>query len=294
MGWRLVGVPYTSMRMPGGIAGGIDVLRSRDLARRLSQVAVVDAGDLRLQNPAGVRGPSGLLNEAPLAELVEATQDATLSAREQGDRILLVGGDCPVMLGALAAVREHAEARVGLLMLDGHEDAWLPSESPTGEASDSELAIALGLVPDGLPAPLDHLVPLVDSADVALIGPRDRAEIDAAGARSVEGHVALFLSAEETSRGDSPAATALRALETPDFWLHIDLDVLATDAFGAADYLQPGGLTWRELDAIAGTAVADPRCKGASVVIYNPELDPDRRAADQVIEFVCRLIGKDA
>ena len=174
-------------------------------------------------------------------------------------------------------------------MLDGHEDAWLPAQSPTGEASDSELAIALGLVSDRLPAPLDNLVPLLDPADVALLGPRDRADIDAAGARSVEGHVALFLSGEETSRADRPAATALRALETPDFWLHIDLDVLATDAFGAADYLQPGGLTWSELDAIAGTAVADSRCKGASVVIYNPELDPDRHAADQVIEFLCRL-----
>ena len=280
-----MGVPYTSMQAPGGIARAIEVLRSRGLAERLGRLGVVDGGDLRLQEPSGTRGPSGLLNEAALGELVEATREQARSAREQGDRLLLVGGDCPVMLGALAGLGE----RPGLLMLDGHEDAWLPAQSPTGEASDSELAIALGLASDRLPAPLDHLVPLLDPGDVALLGPRDRAEIDAAGARSVEGHVALFLSGEETSRADSPAATALRALETPDFWLHIDLDVLATDAFGAADYLQPGGLTWTELDAIAGAAVADPRCKGASVAIYNPELDPDRHAADQVIEFLCRL-----
>jgi arginase len=288
--WRLVGVPYTSAQAPGGIARAIKVLRSRGLAERLGRLGVVDAGDLRLQEPSGTRGPSGLLNEAALGELVEATRAQTHSAREHGDRLLLIGGDCPVMVGALAGMGE----RRGLLMLDGHEDAWLPAQSPTGEASDSELAIALGIASDRLPAPLDDLVPLLDPGDVALLGPRDRAEIDAAGARSVQGHLALFLSGQETSRADSPAATALRALETPDFWLHIDLDVLATDAFGAADYLQPGGLTWGELDAIAGTAVADARCRGASVVIYNPELDPDRHAADQVIEFVCRLIGEDA
>ena len=291
MGWRLVGVPYTSMRMSGGIARGIDVLRSRDLAGRLGQVGVVDAGDLRLQDPAGIRGPSGLLNEAALAELVEATRDATLSARDQGDRILLVGGDCPVILGALAAVRERVKARVGLLMLDGHEDAWLPSQSPTGEASDSELAIALGLVPDDLPAPLDRLVPLLDPADVALIGPRDRTEIDAQGGRSLRGQVGLFLSAEATRRAEDPGPSALRKLEVSEFWLHVDLDVLATDAFDAADYLQPGGLTWSELDTIAGTAVTDSRCRGASVVIYNPDLDPDRYAADQVVEFVSRLMA---
>ena len=179
-------------------------------------------------------------------------------------------------------------------MLDGHEDAWLPSQSPTGEASDSELAIALGLAPDGLPAPLDRLVPLLDPADVALIGPRDRAEIDAEGVRSLRGQVGLFMSAEEARRTEDPGPSALRKLEVSEFWLHVDLDVLATEAFGAADYLQPGGLTWSELDAIAGTAVTDPRCKGASVVIYNPDLDPDRRAADQVVEFVCRLMAPEA
>jgi arginase len=290
-GWRLLGVPYTSMRLPGGIARGIDVLRSSGLAERLAGLGVVDAGDLRLQDPAGIRGASGLLNEAALLELVETTRERTLGARHQGDRLLLVGGDCPVILGALAGLREHAEARVGLLMLDGHEDAWLPSQSPTGEASDCELAIALGLVSTGLPTPLDQLVPLLEPADVALIGPRDRAEIDAEGGHSLRGQVGLFLSAAEARRAKDPGGDALQRFQVSDFWLHIDLDILATEAFAAADYLQPGGLAWTELDTIAGTAITDPRCRGASVVIYNPELDPDREAADQVIEFVCRLMA---
>ena len=292
MGWRMVGVPYTSMRLPGGIARGIDVLRSRDLAERLGRLGVADAGDLRLQDPAGTRGASGLLNEAALAELVNATREPTLSARRRGDRILLVGGDCPVILGALAALREDAEAPVGLVMLDGHEDAWLPSQSPTGEASDSELGIALGLVSEGLPAPLDRLVPLLDPADVALIGPRDRAEIEAAGGRSLRGHVWVFLDAEESRQVENPGASALHELDVSEFWLHVDLDVLATDAFDAADYPQRGGWMWSELDAIAGTAIEDPRCKGASVVIYNPDLDPVRKAADQVVDFVCRLMAR--
>ena len=131
IGWRLVGVPYTSMRLPGGIDRGIEVLRSRGLAERLGRLGVADGGDLRLQGPAGTRGASGLLNEAALVELVDATRETTLEARRQGDRILFVGGDCPVMLGPLAGLRDHAEARAGLLMLDGHEDAWLPFQSPT-------------------------------------------------------------------------------------------------------------------------------------------------------------------
>jgi hypothetical protein len=30
---------------------------------------------------------------------------------------------------------------------------------------------------------------------------------------------------------------------------------------------------------------------GASIVIYNPDLDPDRSAASMVVDFVCRLVG---
>ena len=166
------------------------------------------------------------------------------------------------------------------------------SSRPPCEASDCELAIALGLVSTGLPKPLDGLVPLLDLPAVALIGPRDRAEIDAEGGHSLRGHLGLFLDAEETRRAEDPGATALGRIEVSEFWLHVDLDVLASDAFDSADYLQPGGLTWSELDAIAGRAIDDPRCKGASVVIYNPEHDPERRAADQVVEFVCRLMAR--
>lgn len=32
----------------------------------------------------------------------------------------------------------------GLIFVDGHEDAWDPHRSGTGEAADSEIALALG------------------------------------------------------------------------------------------------------------------------------------------------------
>ena len=62
MRWELTGVPYTSMKEPGGIARAISVLRAEGLAERLAEVGVGDAGDLVLAAPDGDRGPSGLLN----------------------------------------------------------------------------------------------------------------------------------------------------------------------------------------------------------------------------------------
>jgi arginase len=146
---ELIGVPYTSAATPGGIATGIGVLREAGLVETLSgRGDVRDGGDLELLEGNGLRATSGLLNERALGRLVAATRDAVAQALDRHRLPLLVGGDCPVLLGALAAARDDARAP-GLLLVDGHEDAWPPERSETGEASDSEVAIALGRV-DGL------------------------------------------------------------------------------------------------------------------------------------------------
>jgi arginase len=266
------------------------VLRDAGLAER---VAARDAGDLELTAGSGVRGPSGLLNERALGRLVVTTREAVSRSLARGRLPLLAGGDCPVLLGALAAGRDRF-GEAGLLLVDGHEDAWPPRLSPTGEASDSEVAIALGLV-DRLPEPLDGLAPLLAPGALALLGPRDRAEIEQAGEASLKETVALLWDDQDVrARGaDAAAREALGVLAegAPAFWLHIDLDVLRTDDFPAVDYPQPGGLAWHELLEIASRALGAPGCFGCSVGIYNPDLDPDRTSAARVVRFAGELTG---
>ena len=76
------------------------------------------------------------------------------------------------------------------------------------------------------------------------------------------------------------------------WWFHVDLDVLSTDALAAVDYPQPGGITWERLEQVTRVILARPGCRGASVVIYNPELD-DGAAAPRIAEF-CRMIAGSA
>ena len=286
-------MPYTSMARPGGIAEAIGALRSAGLAERLAGLGVPDTGDMELDAPSGERGPSGLLNEQALAQLVVTTRDLVSAAHGRDRSPLLVGGDCPVLLGALAAIADD-EHRHGLVMVDGHEDAWPPELSETGEASDSELGIALGTISDRLPPPLDELAPLVDPDRVALLGPRDAAEIADGGAISVRPDVGFFLDDREVGAGGAAQAisAALAAIDAAPFWLHVDLDVLTTEDFAAVDYPQPAGLAWDELDQLAALALASPACRGASIVIYNPDLDPDRSCAALVVEFVVRSIER--
>lgn len=292
MSWELTGVPYTSAREPGGIAEAIGILRSCGLAERLADAGVEDAGDLELGAPAGERGGSGLLNEAALAELVEASRTRVREAHMRGSRPLLIGGDCPVLLGPLAAIRAAGD-RPGLVMLDGHEDAWPPARSDTGEGSDSEIAIALGRVP-ALPAPL--AVPVLTPAAIAQLGPRDLAELEEEDVPSLRDELACFASGAEVAAAGEPAEAlarrAIEAIEADGFWLHVDLDVLATAEFRAVDYPQEGGIDWPTLDRLSRTAARDPRCRGASVVIYNPALDPDRSDAGRLVDYLARLADR--
>ena len=120
--------------------------RPRRAARRCS--GVEDAGDLDLPAPSGrarALGPAERVRAR--SRLVAATRGRLAEAHRRGRLPLLVGGDCPVLLGALAAIRDGGEpARPG--------DARRPRGrlaagelALTGEASDSEVAIALGLNP---------------------------------------------------------------------------------------------------------------------------------------------------
>jgi arginase len=284
--WEMIGVPYTSARRPGGIADAIAVLRAAGVAERLADAGVVDGGDLELPGPSGERGASGLLNEEALAALTHGVRAAVGRVRDEQRLPLLVGGDCPIVFGALAAIRDAGE-RPGLLLIDGHEDAWPPARSPTGEASDSEVAIALGLL-DAPPAPLAALLPMIEGSGLAVLGARDASQVAAAGLESVREQAAFFADSEDLGSAEPGALVSegLAAVDADGVWVHVDLDVLATESFRAADYLQPGGIDWEHLGGLVSTAVADPRCRGLSVVIYNPDLDPDRRDARRISEFL--------
>jgi len=289
---QLVGVPFSSTGRPDGIAAGIRALRDVGLVEQLAAATRLhDNGDLSLEEQISDRGPSGLINEPGLASLFEHTRTAASRARRQGHRLLLVGGDCPVMLGALAALRD-LYGRAALLMIDGHEDAWPPLASPTGEASDSELGIALGRV-GGLPDNLRAVSGVLAPDAVALLGPRDARELHEHHVPSLAGSLRLFADAD-TIRACGPLALAELAVrqlaETPAWWLHIDLDVLCREHFPAADYQQPGGLTWAQLTELTARAWHTPTCAGASIVIYNAQLDPDREVARRTVAFIADVL----
>jgi arginase family enzyme len=51
----------------------------------------------------------------------------------------------------------------------------------------------------------------------------------------------------------------------------------------------PGGLSWPELAAIATSALQVGGACGWSLGVYNPDLDPERRAAERIVNFIADI-----
>ena len=283
----LIGVPTNSSGTADGVARAPGVLRQRGLVAALARrPGFTDAGDLALPAPQPRRGPSGLLAEDALIVMIGQVREAVGAARKGGRFPLLLGGDCPVILGALAALQAEAD-EPGLLFVDGHEDAWPPRASPTGEAADCELGLALRMFDSGLDSRLRTVLPRIRAGNVIAAGPRDAGELADAGVPTLAGRLrALIRPADLAADGFAAAAATLPA----PWWLHTDLDVLATTELAAVDYQQPGGLTWQQLGQLTSAALATEGCAGWSVCIYNPDLDPDLSGADAIIGYLAQAV----
>jgi arginase len=299
---RVIGAPFNSAGVPGGVAAAPRVLRERGLISALSAAGrststtdpsdagaarIVDAGDVDTGSPARERDSrSRLLNLSALTSTTEALRHAVADTLLAGDVPLVLGGDCPVLLGCLRAAQD-SNANVGLLFVDGHEDAWPPAVSTTGEAADSELGLALGAHRADLPSELALGMPTLDPAAVVALGPRDADELAEHSVPSLADAITIRgprqISADPVAEAASATRRILQVVDS--WWLHIDLDVLSTEALPAVDYPQPGGLSWSDLRALTTTALKAPGCVGITLCIYNPDLDPSRRYADQIVSF---------
>jgi arginase len=280
-------VPFDSAGENTGVARAPAALRSAGLveAVRRREYAIDDLGDVALGPSSPVRDPSSrVIAPDALTEMIERTSSAIRASLRRGRFPVVIGGDCPILLGCLAAATN--DQTPGLLFVDGHEDAWPASMSTTGEAADMELGWLVGLTTAHLPKDLVRAIPLLSADRVVLVGPRDQGELTDAGVASVGEVVRIVRLADRTE----PEGIVIDAIDQVGrdgaWWLHVDLDVLSTDSLAAVDFPQAGGADWDTLTRLTRAALAQPGVLGWDITIYNPGLDPTGRDAARIVKYV--------
>jgi arginase len=292
----IVGVPSSAASYAAGQDLAPAALRSVGLLERLLEAGleVRDEGDL----PHQVWKPD---REHPLAQNVD---QATVSLRQlaerlgpllaRGDFVLVLGGNCTIVLGVMAALRRLGTGVPGLLYVDRHFDLNTPDSTTDGALDWMGLAHGLAL-----PGCVDTLTdafgprPLLEPYQVAWVGVEPELttnwEREQAAALGVHVTTSRALAADPASA----AAAALDHLPPGPLAVHIDVDVLNfTDAPLAED--TNGRNTGPSLDQAEQAltlAARDPRVRALSIGELNPTRsagDPDAltRFADSIVRTI--------
>ena len=268
---------------PSGVERTPEVLLQIGLARALGA-----RRDQRVEPPEydPVReNTSAMLNPQGLAEYSPRLADAVGRVVDGGEFPVVVGGDCSILLGCTLALRRRG--RYGLLFLDGHADFYAPHQSLTGEAADMDLALVSGRGPDQV-VNLEGRKPYVRDEDIVVFAQRDAALAHKYGSQDVRatGMTVMDLGEVRKAGAKAAAATAVQRLGTADskgFWIHLDVDVLDDAVMPAVDYRMTDGLDFDELATVLRAAVASGRAIGINITIFNPNLDPNRSVARNLV-----------
>lgn len=203
--------------------------------------------------PADRNGPELAKSHAPIRAFVEETIAA-------GDRPISLAGDCCASMPVLAGLQATGVAPT-LVWLDAHGDFNTPETSPSQFLGGMPLAMMVGRGPQWLcetngvtPIPEDRIV-LVDGRD---LDPLEREAVDASGLRQIPTDALADL------RVDGPVH------------LHVDLDIVSSDAFPGFSYPAPGGPGPEAVKAAIEAFAATADVRAVSISGWTDALDPER------------------
>jgi len=293
----ILGVPSSA----GSYAAGQDqapaALRSAGLIDALCAVGleVHDDGDLPLQVWRPDRLSPRAQNVDQVTECVGNLIDRLVPLLSSGQTMLVLGGNCTIALGVVAALRRVAADSVGLLYVDRHYDINTPESTTDGALDWMGMAHALDL-----PGCLDVLTavlgpkPLLEPNQVAWLGVEDSpaTEWERQEARRLRLHVT---SSDEFALDPTKSAVeSLGHLPSGPLAVHVDVDVLDFTDSPLAENTD-GRNTGPTLDQAANAlevAARDERFRALSIGELNPTRsagDPD--AIPRFIATVARIMA---
>ena len=236
-----------------GVRRLADALRACGLVKRLD---ASDAG--RVDAPAYVSVP---VNRAALVGYTRTLADRIGALLDAGERPLVLGGDCSILLGAMLALRRRA--RHGLVHIDGHLDFRHPGWSGgIGAVAGEDLAGVTGRLEPEL-SNIEGLGPYVLDTDTVHIGDRE----------GDPGELAAVAKTSITVRRLHELRTSGPIVPAVPYWVHVDADVIDSALLPAVDSPAPDGLTFDELATLLRDVVGG--AVGVQVTVFDPDLDPD-------------------
>jgi arginase len=283
----ILGIPFNGDGTPPEGENPAQGLRDAGLIRllRSSGQEVRDLGDLSVPPCENRRDQeTKILNLLAWREVSERISKKISSILEDDSFLLILGGDCSILVGIFGAFANH-KTRVGLVLLDGHTDFRDPATSPSGEPADIELAVLTGRGPKIISA-FGNDYPLIRDEDVIVYGFREPDQIAMSDIPTYDRRRMADIGIERSvSKGVARFAQANIQL-----WLHFDVDVLDPRLM-PVNFPEAGGVTLDETWEFLNLWLASDRVIGMSVACYHPRLDVDGSAGHRLASLIANAFG---
>ncbi|HET6142520.1 MAG TPA: arginase family protein [Candidatus Acidoferrales bacterium] len=289
----LLGAATSAAALRAGSERAPDALRAAGLADRLkgAGLQVLDHGNTSAYVSQPDEEHPRAKNVTAILKLLNDLRPRVEVAVKSGALPVILSGDCVSVLATIAGTRRYFR-NVSLIYMDRDADLNVPATTSTGCIDGMVISQVIGR---GAP----ELVrfwgepPLVREPDVALFGFErlDPPEEQYLLASPLRRHPYL----EVVSAG--AAAAARLALERVhaakhEFVLHFDVDLIYGEEFPWTNLPGTGGLSLSEVREALCVFASQPNLAAFEIAGYNPDLDPDGKGAQTLIELLATVLSK--
>jgi arginase len=290
----LIGIPLDLGAKNLGVDIGPDAFRYAGLIEKLTQAGLTidDLGNLTPKNREDLDpGNPKLRYLDEIVRVSEVLASKTEQVVRNGDKVVAVGGDHSICLGAVAGASTAVGGNIGLIYFDAHGDMNTDETTLTGNIHGMHLASLMGFGAPAL-ANVHSETTKVPKENLLHIGGSDfdQPELDLIKQENLNAFTLFDLLTQSLapllSRIDELAA------RVPNIWISLDLDAIDRIYAPGAGMPNAKGLTYREIATIAEYIGQKCNVIGVDVVEYNPLQDQEKKTAELGIELIAKFFGK--
>jgi arginase len=293
----VIGVPTSAGAHAPGQERAPAAFRQAGIVELLTEqgLEVHDRGDLPKVRWSPDQASPRAQHSEQVAHLATAVADATASALEDHEILLVLGGDCTIEVGVVSGFVQRPQ-RIGLLYLDAGPDLNVPSSVRLGFLDWMGTAHLLGL-PEAT-QPLSHIgprFPLLDPDQIVYVGAVPDELTDWEQRVVIEKGLQVHWVDQVTGRARQAAQEALADIEdsVDRLLVHFDVDVVDFIDFPAADFPTiNAGLTLIEAFECVEVFAHHPKFAALSICEFNPDhVDEEHKLVRTFVERLAKALA---
>ncbi|MDB5175810.1 MAG: Arginase [Candidatus Saccharibacteria bacterium] len=291
----IIGVPLDLGAKNLGVDIGPDAFRYQKITDKLAQAGftVTDGGNIAVGDRTDLEiGDPRLHYLDEIVRVNQALAGKTDQALQAGQKVVVLGGDHSINLGAMAGASAAVGGDIGLIYFDAHGDMNTDETTLSGNIHGMHLASVMGYGTPALKNVYGEQTKLAKENLLHIGGSDwDQAELDLIARENLQ----VFTLFDLLISGMGPLIKLIDELaaRVPNIWISLDLDSIDRLYAPGAGMPNAKGLTYREIATLAQYIGEHCNVIGIDVVEYNPLQDEQNKTAELGIELIAKFLGKD-